>query len=1057
MKRLCPIIILQLAVTGLFAQQKQLTLRFTDQESQQPIAGVTIAHNTTSTPAQSDQSGRAVLRLEQGSYQLQFRHLAYANATAQLHLRNDTTLMVNLRPLTQSLDSVMVSTGYQTLSKERQVGSFATVDMQRYQEQVGTTVLDRLPGIVSAVSLNTKNEAVGMTVRGLSTLRGPKGILIVVDNFPYEGDLSNLNPNDIESITVLKDAAAASIWGAKAGNGVIVITTRQAKLGQPLSLSFNASSSSVNAPNLYAFPQMSVAGYIGVEQFLFEKGYYNSQENATSKPALSPVVELLIAKRKGEISEQALQENLTKLQGIDLRQQYEQYMYSKTSQNTQYALQMQAGGDRYGWSLTSGYDSNNSYDGAQFNRLNLSFNQKYKLHPMLSLQTNVRFTNSKSLGGKAHYESLSTGTAKMPLYTALRDEAGNALPVTQTYSTRALAALPSGFLDWNYYLADEHLYNTRQQNINDFILRGVVGFTPLPSLSLQFTYQYQKQLTNNRTESRPQSYRVRNMVNRYTDLTTLQRNFPLGSIRDLQDEQLQGHQLRAQAGYNATIAEHQLSVMVAGELKKTATDYSQTALYGLDPDILTFAQVDYKTRFRNPVTNSLANIVDPTQYNLYINRYVSILGNFNYRFKNRYILYASARRDASNLFGLNTNDKWTPLASVGLAWEMHREKFFPWHNLFDQLKWRMSYGINGNVNSSMTAVTTISYSELNSTYTGDTYASFNNFANPELRWERVKMLNLGLDFSIFKQRINGSVEYYQKNAVDLFGAALIDYTTGVGSTITKNVANMKANGVDVELRSQNLQGKLAWETDVLFSYYRDEVVKDYQTNFNGNRFVGSALNSLEGKPLYGIYAYKWAGLSPVNGAPQGYLNGAVSTNYAQLTGAATQVNDLVFAGTSQPKYYGAMGNQLRYKGISLAIRASFRFGYVFKKNALDYSSLFGSMDGHADFERRWQQPGDEQYTNVPAMIYPLVSSSDNFYKFSEVHVLKGDHVRLNYISLGYQLKTSWLRHIGLKQLQFNLSVQNLGILWMANKEGLDPDYLYTPPTKNYTIGLRAAL
>ena len=1042
---------------GLFAQQRQVMLQFTDQENNQPIAGVTVALNATTTFTQSDALGRAILKLNAGSQQLQFKHLAYAHAALSFIVKRDTTLTIALQPLMQSLESVTVSTGYQTLSKERQVGSFATVDMQRYHEQVGTTVLDRLPGLVSAVSLNTKNEAAGMTVRGLSTLRGQRGILIVLDNFPYEGDLANLNPNDIENITVLKDAAAASIWGAKAGNGVIVITTKQAKLGQPLSVSFNANSTAVNAPNLYAFPQMSVADYIGVEQFLFDKGYYNSQENSTNKPVLSPVVELLIAKRNGQINEQQLQVSLAKLQGIDLRQQYEQYMYSKTSQNRQYALQLQGGGDRYGWSLLSGYDRNNSFDGAQYSRLNLSFDQKYQLHQMLNLQTNVRFSHSKAVGGRERYEALSTGTTKMPLYTALRDEAGNALAVPQIYSTRALATLPSGFLDWNYYLADEYLYNSKQQNINDLVLRSILVFTPLQSLNLQLTYQYQKQLKNNQTESSTESFRVRNLVNHYTDLATLQRNFPLGSIRDLQNEQLEGHQLRAQAGYNRTMGDHQLSVMMAGELKKTNTDYAQTALYGLDPEILSFAQMDYKTRFRNPLTNSLANITDPTQYDLYANRYVSILGNVNYRFKNRYVLYASARRDASNLFGLNTNDKWTPLASLGLAWEMHREKFFPWQNWIDQLKWRMSYGVNGNVNSSMTAVTTISYSEINSNYTGGTYANFNNYTNPELRWERVKMLNLGLDFSLLKQRISGNIEYYQKNAVDLFGSALVDYTAGVGNTITKNVANMKANGIDVELRSQNIRGKLAWETDLLFSYYKDEVVKDYQTNFNGSRFVGAALNSLEGKPLYGIYAYRWAGLSPLNGAPQGYLNGTVSTNYAQITGSATQVNDLVFAGTSQPKYYGAIGNQLNYKGFSLAVRASFRFGYVFRKNALDYSSLFGSLDGHADFVQRWQQPGDELRTNIPAMIYPLVSSSDSFYKNSEVHVLKGDHLRLNYINLGYQLKADWLKRLSLKQLQFNLAVQNLGILWAANSEGIDPDYLFTPPTRNYTIGLRASL
>ncbi len=1056
MKELFLIILSVFLAKGLAAQQRTLTITCLDEETKQAITGLSIKLDGSIVAiGLSNASGKTTLKLNKGTYQLILAHVTYVSKSVIVPLESDTSLIIEMKSLYKNLDSVIVSTGYQILNKERSVGSFAKVDMDRFHEQITVNVLDRLPGIASAVSLNTRNESVGMTVRGLSTLRGPKGILIVVDNFPYDGDISNINPNDIESITVLKDAAAASIWGAKAGNGVIVITTKHAKFGKELAVSFSANSTIADAPNLYAFPQMTVTEYIGVEEFLFQKGYYNTQENATSNPVLTPVVELFIARRKGEITEQQLASQLERLKAIDLRQQYQQHMYKQNSHNRQYVIQMQAGGDKYAWSINAGYDYNDSYNYAEFNRLNLSFDQQYKLHPKLNLITNIKYTHSQTNSGRENYMTLTTGNSKMPLYTALRDEQGNALAIPQNYSERALAAMPAGFLDWNYYLADEHLYRSNTQGINDLVMRSIIKYSPLSGLNFQLTYQYQRQLKNNQNDNSPESYRVRDFVNRYTDINTLTRNFPLGSLRNIQEEDLIGHQLRTQVAYNKHFGNHQIDVMLAGELKRNRTFFSQTALFGLNPEIMSFAQVDFKTRFRNPITNSLANIEDPSSYENFANRYVSTLANSNYRYQGKYILYMSARRDASNLFGLNTNDKWTPLASVGLAWEMHKEKFFLWNNWFDQLKWRVSYGVNGNVNPAMTAVTTINYSSLNSTFTGQPYANFDNYYNPELKWERVKMLNLGLDFSMLKKRINGSIEYYRKNAIDLFGNAQIDYTVGIGTSVTKNIANMKASGIDLELQTQNMMGSFSWQTDLLFSHYIDEVVRDYQSNFNGSRFIGATLNSLEGMPLYGVYAYKWAGLSPLNGAPQGYLNGAISTNYAQLTGAATTVYDLTFAGTSQPKYYGALGNQFRYKGFGLSLRASFRFGYVFKKEALSYNQLFGNLNGHAEFADRWQKPGDEMFTNVPAMIYPLVSAADSFYGGNEIHILPGDHLRLNYVNFSYQFTSSWLSRLKVKDVRLSVSAQNLGLLWTANKQGLDPDYLYTIPSKSFSFGLRA--
>ncbi|GAB3832880.1 hypothetical protein GCM10028895_51200 [Pontibacter rugosus] len=183
---------------------------------------------------------------------------------------------------------MVVSTGYQRIPQERATGSFAQVSEATLQEQVSTDILSRLEAVASGVSVDRSRLTPELMVRGLSTINGPATPLIVVDNFPYEGDIGNLNPNDVESITVLKDAAAASIWGARAGNGVIVITTKKGRFNQPLTVGFNSSVSVSQEPDLSYLQQMKASDFIDVEQFLFEKGYYRGQLASSGRPVLSP-------------------------------------------------------------------------------------------------------------------------------------------------------------------------------------------------------------------------------------------------------------------------------------------------------------------------------------------------------------------------------------------------------------------------------------------------------------------------------------------------------------------------------------------------------------------------------------------------------------------------------------------------------------------------------------------------------------------------------------------------------------------------------------------------
>ena len=216
--------------------------------------------------------------------------------------------------------------------------------------------------------------------------------------------------------------------------------------------------------------------------------------------------------------------------------------------------------------------------------------------------------------------------------------------------------------------------------------------------------------------------------------------------------------------------------------------------------------------------------------------------------------------------------KWNALWSAGVGWILSKENFYK-VSVFPYLKFRVTYGFNGNADPNKAAVTTISYRASLSPYSQTPNALVEQYANPELRWEKVRLLNLGLDFESQKKRIAGSIEFYHKKGIDLFGFSPIDYTTGVGNIITRNVANIKAKGVDIELNTINVNRRFKWYSTFIFNFNSDQVTKYYKSSNRGSLLISSpnslVISAFEGKPIYSIFSYKWAGLNPVNGNPQG--------------------------------------------------------------------------------------------------------------------------------------------------------------------------------------------
>lgn len=1066
MKSFIILIITFIISDSMYAQQ-QITGRVLSQSTTIPIEGASVSLQGANKTVATNNMGYFNMHVERSkNVALRVSHIGYEPLFINVDLSQNDTLNIFLQTSARMLDEVeVVSTGYQKIPKERATGSFSTVSNELFNQQVSTDVLTRLPAITNSMVMDNGNSgAPQMMIRGLSTIRGPKAPLVIVDNFPYDGDITNINPNIVENITILKDASASSIWGARAANGVIVITTKSGRFNQPISLSFNSNITVGTKPALGYIRQMSSDDYIDMEQELFSRNFYNSQINSVSRPVISPVVDLLNKVRTGVMTQEQAQQQIDVLRNVDVRAQFTQYMY-KPLVNQQYFLSAQGGTDKFSWTSSVGYDHNKNNLGATYQRINFRFQNTYRPIRQISLTTGLYYTQTQNKSGRYGYNNVSMKTNSFVPYMQLADANGNALPVTKDLNPNYKQTAGDGkLLDWNYYPLTDWQHQTSNNNASDILATATLDYQIIKGLNAIVNYQYEKQWGLNNNLADENSYMARDYINRFVQITNGTAVFiiPKGGILDKSNNVLNAHNLRGQLNFDKTFDKHSIIAIAGAEIRSNNTNGQQMRYYGYDRKNLTVGNVDYINTY--PTLPRGSAFITPNQYlSETTTNFVSQFANAAYTFDNRYVLSASARRDASNLFGLKTNDQWNPFWSAGLAWKVSNEKFYK-IDFLPYLNFRATYGFSGNIDPAMVAVNTISYFFQNSLINGYPMASISNYYNPLLKWETSKMMNLAVDFRTKNERISGSFEYYHKKGENLFGAAPIDYTTGVEPNTLRNVATMKGNGWDIELRSLNIDRVIKWQTILNFSLYKDKIVHykiDRTLARDYVNLTSTPISGIEGHPVYAMYAYKWAGLDPNTGEAQGYLNSEVSKDYNSIVGTGTKVEDLIYFGSAIPTKFGSLINEVSYKNISIQFGVSFKFGYWFRRNSMNYTDLFNSWRGHSDYALRWQKPGDEARTNVPVNLYTTNTNRDAFYNGSSILVEKGDHIRLQYINLAYDfiipaIKTK-IR--GIKGLQIFFNANNLGLLWKANKSGLDPDfsrgtYNIVNPT-NYAVGIKS--
>lgn len=981
--------------------------------------------------------------------------------TKKVIIKDTEYIKIILSTALNNLQDITVNTGYQKIPKERSTGSFTFINNSDLNRQVSTNVLDRLKGVASGIlfdkaKADLSNKKVSFNVRGLSTINGNQDPLIVLDNFPYEGNISNINPNEIESITILKDAAAASIWGTRAGNGVIVITTKKGHFNNPMHVDISSTFSLTSKPDLFSIDRMSSEDYINVETYLYNNGYFDGTISDDEYTPLTPVVDILRKRDMGLISNQDAENEITELKKLDIRDDLSKYFY-RSSINQQYSVNLDGGSTKDAYNISLGLVNNVGTLNAKFDRIMGSIRNTFSPFKAFSFNTGISFTQSMATPGRPGINSFGFYGRDVP-YLKLADNDGNAIPIDSKYRGSYTDTAGRGkLLDWKYYPLNDYLHTDDQNYTRDILINLGVDWKLTKGIGLSFKYQYEWQNTTNDLINDTGSFYVRDLINIFSIIDPVSgevtHNLPIGGIYNSSANYIESNNFRGQLNLDKSFNYLNVNAIVGSEVRKINNSSKSYSTYGFNIDNYTSSGVDEVNGYPSFLDGNTKYITKNSTFSEKQNNFVSYFGNIAFNYLKKYTLTGSIRKDASNLFGVNIKDKWNPFWSVGFGWNLSKETFLN-KNWIDYLKFRSTLGVSGNVDQSKSAVTVLEH--FGSIIPANLPAAMiSQYANPELGWEKSKTLNIGFDFAILNNFLSGSAEYYIKYGSNLFGPSPVDPTAGLNSTVvTKNVADMIGKGFDFTLRIQTMDKKVKWNTNLILSNNTDKVTKYYFKRGSAGAYLGSgnSISASEGSPLYTVGGWKWGGLDHETGNPIGYLNGSRSMAYDSIL-RQTDISSVVYKGTSAPKWFGALANNITWNNFAIDFNIRFQFGHYFRKNNTTYKQLVEGILMGKEYENRWLAPGDELKTNIPSFIYPVDDDRANFYYNSEIFVDKADLIRLQFLNLSYKYVPQRNDKV-IKSWKIIFNVNQIGLLWTANKWHIDPETQGTYATpRTYSLGL----
>ena len=995
----------------------------------------------------------------------------------------------------------VIITGFQEVDRKLFTGAAEHLNMDDIKMDGIVDASRMLEGRVAGVTVDNVSGTFGsapkIRIRGNSSINGNNQPLYVVDGVILEdmssidtddfisgnantltsSSIANINPADIESYQILKDASATAIYGARAANGVIVITTKQGRNGG-LKVNYSGNFSMKLRPTYDQFNLLNSAEEMSVYRELYNKGIVDitTSVQAETYGSLGKMFTLISQKEipwgiGGGLNEQFLN-------------QYE-------NANTDWfdvlfhdiGLQQQ-----HSMSFTSGNEKSNSYysigymhDAGQTIADNV---QRLTASAKNSYFVSDQFKFGLKLSG-SYRDQLAPGTRNRefdpiagrysrdfdvnPLSFALNtsrsmrpiDENGD-----REYFRRNFAA---------FNILDELEYNFIDIEVVDVSTQTDFDYKPIKDLSLKGVLQVRyastkRDHTVHERSNQAEAYRA-NDTQFIQDANNFLFNdpekpglnplvvLPQGGFNYLTQNDLLSFFGRFSGEYSKQFGlNHTINLLGGQEIRFSNRTEANTTSMGViyesgklvvtDPNIV---------RFFN-----LQN-VDINTFNENKDRFIGFFLNGAYSFKEKYIGNFTVRYDGSNQLGESQNARFLPTWNASAAWNVHSEGFMSGIDMIDELKLRATYGISGNLPPEASALLNLQGDVTVRPTDVEPYLYIEDLANEDLTWEKLRELNVGMDLGLMNSRIYSSLDLYHRQSFDLIGLLL---TSGVGGQSLKfgNFADMESLGFEFTLKTVNISsGNFEWSTNFNIGYTRDEITK---LDFGPRLADAMAQNgaAVLGGPRRGLYSARFAGLSFV-GTPTYYDENNEIVSDFDLQSRENLTEILKYEGPTEPRGAGGFTNTFRYKGFSLSVLLTYKFDYVVRLNeafAQGYSD-FESLPG--ELKNRWVVPGDEELTDVPVILsgnridQNIDDEAYSIYNQSDLRVADGSHIRLKNIRLNYQLPLKILERMGLTSAGFSVEGQNLALLYSDSKlQGQDPEFFSTggvslPLPKMVTVSL----
>lgn len=1062
--------LLMLSIGVAMAQVSKVTGVVVSAEDGEPIIGASVLVVGTNLGTVADIDGKYTI----ANVPVDAKHLrvSYVGMETQQVTIKPGVMRIELQSDENLIDEVVV-VAYGTAKKSSFTGSASVVGAKNIEKRAITNATSALEGNTSDVqvtsALGQPGESASVRIRGFGSVNASNAPLYVVDGAVYNGDIANINPADIESMTVLKDAASTSLYGSSAGNGVILITTKKgSNTSGGAGITLNISQGWSN--RAYAdYARVGVYDYYPLQWQMLKNSRITggsteadaalyASENIASELKYNPFMNIAdnaIVGTDGRLNPAARALKW----GDDL--DWEDAAYS-TGYRQEYNISYNSSNEKSDSYASVGYLKDNGYMlKTDFERYSGRVN--YNVYPVKwfksgvnvgVVRTNSNYSTSTS-SNSSGYSNLSRFIRTMaPIYPVHKHDlttgeyldANNKAttdPSQYTYDYEG-ARISSNGRD----AIAETLWNEREISNMNTTARVYATIMPIEGLSLTVNYALENTDLRRKVYENPLVGDGTAGPGRLNLLTTRTLTQTFNQL----------------INYNKSFGKHTFDVMLGHENYEYKYEYE----YAMKTGEIISGIYDFDN------FNSISSLTS------YTNRYrkEGYFGRLNYDYDDKYYASISYRHDGSSRF--SKDNRWGNFWSFGASWRISQEEFMKDISWLSNLKLRASYGQTGN-DAILDSDQEQSYYPYQQLYTlginnaGESGVYLSTLANANLKWETQVSADVAVEFGLFDNRLTGTLEYFSKQSKDLLFDTSIPLSNGV-SSIVQNIGKVKNNGVEFDLNYQLLRrNDWTFSIGVNGTHIKNKVTQLPAGNENG--IVTSSKKYMVGHSIYEFWLRQWYGVNPENGDGLYYLD-TEAYNEADGTLSESVRNTLVtidgkqltnsyryakydYSGSAIPKLYGGFNFNLGYKDFELSAVFSYSLGG--KVLDLTYANLMATDEfGYAmseDVKKAWQKPGD--ITDVPRLDANSTHATSIGQSYSTRWLTNANYLNLRTVTLSYNFPAKWLHHIMVKNARLSLSAENLFMI--KARQGLNPQANYAGvsyneymPARNFTIGLNVS-